>query len=937
MITNKDITAIFSSAYANASLADNCDMRLVADLFESVRGQLNASEPIASWEFLILDRVKFDSEYALEVLLDLKETYFGFLCEKVITSLDTQFKKDKKAALSQWYGFYADAAVHYRNDLLCMLGHQRKKWGIKDNLPVEYSKLPVYIRESRWPDAYPFYEEIAANSNLPVEIRAYAEITLLEIVLYYFPESANALKHIENARSLLPGDFMTKRGEAVYHLRTGEIQKARNGFLQAIAMKPGDYFSFDLIGDCFLTEGKLEDAESWYNEAIKVNFMQPDSYHRLLNLYGNKTWFSEKETLMGDMLQKIEKRIEIRNGSPLIGKKLARKDCFINLLLYESYRDVAAAWYAIANYEKAEEWYLKAKDLNPEIVSAIIDLAYVKQQQELPDELLKYFDEAREKDKNHFDIYWGLAIYYKNLGLKNESASNFRKCLQLRPGWSDWVNNFMGNLYYSLKDYKESEKHYRKSVALNGNYAVYRQNLAGALVAQADKLDEGSGFAKAEKLYLEAAAMDNDANRWNSAGNFYYKMERWVEAGDCYDKAIALRSEEPVYYENRGLVFEHQALYNEAELAFKNALELDKKSGRYFNRLGVFYYNRANYKESVSYYLEALKRMPKEAVYLDNLCLAYEQMNEPNNAEPYYMRLLEIEPSNDRVMNQLGVLFFKRENYNKALEYYQNAIHQNPVNSIYFENLSAVYRNLRQFSKGIEALQQALRLNPNNDVVLNNIGVFYFDMADYDKALEYYYQALALKHRVLLYYENIASVYEIRQQHAEAVDCYNKALQFHPDNAKIYAARGLVYVNWKQYEPAIDSYRQAVALEENNGIYQAGLGMALMTSGRKDEAMIVYQKAITLSDNYYISWNDLGVLHYEKGNYDEAIACYNKSIGLQPNDPVLYVNLALALYSQGKTKEAREVTSHSSLNDEVRQKVETLLQKSIPYLFELKN
>ncbi|HJZ39619.1 MAG TPA: tetratricopeptide repeat protein [Bacteroidales bacterium] len=937
MITSKDINTIFSTAYANASLAENCDMRLVADLFESVRGQLHASDPIASWEYLILDRVKFNSEYALQQLIDLKDTYFGFLCEKILTHLDTTYKKDKKAALSQWYGFYADAAVHYRNDLLCMLSHQRKKWGIKDVFPAEYSKLAVYIRESRWPDAYPFYEEIAADSNLPAEIRAYAEITLLEIVLYYFPESANALKHIENAHSLLPGHFMTIRGEAVYHMRTGEIQKARNGFLQAIAMKPGDYFSMDLIGDCFLTEGMLDDAESWYNEAIKVNFMQPDSYHRLLNLYGNKTWFPEKETLMGDMLLKIEKRTEIRNVSPLIGKKMAREDCFINLLLYESYRDVAAAWYAIQNYEKAEEWYLKAKALHPGIASALIDLAYVKQQQELPDEVLKYFREAGEKDRNHFDAYWGLAIYYKNLGQKSESLSNYRKCLRLRPSWSDWVNNFIGNLYYSLKDYKNSETYYRKSVALNGDYSVYRQNLAGALVAQADKLNGKSGFAKAEKLYLEAAAIDNDANRWNTAGNFYYKSERWEEAGDCYDQSIALKSTEPVFYENRGLVFEHLALYDEAEQAFKTALGLDKETGRYYNRLGVFYYNRAKYSESVTWYLEALERMPKEPVYLDNLCLAYEQMKEPDLAEPYYLRLLEIEPANDRVMNQLGVLFFKRKNYEKALEYYNNAIQLNSGNSVYFENLSALYRDLRQFSDGIEALQQALRLQPQNDVILNNIGVFYFDMADYDKALEYYNQALALKPRVLLYYENIAAVYELKQQYAEAVHYYNKALKFHSKNAKIYAAMGLVYYNWKQYEPAIASYREAVALDENNGIYQAGLGMALMASGEKDEAMTVYQRAVTLSDNYYISWNDLGVLHYEKGNFDEAIACYNKSIRLQPNDPVLYVNLALAFYALGKTKEAREITGHSLLNHDVRKQVESMLQKSIPYLFELKN
>ena len=927
MISNTDIARIFSEFYAKASLDVKHDMRFVADLLESIRGQLDISDPYATWEFIILDKVKFDNDYALELLMDLKNAYFALLFEKMLRHLDELFKNDKKEALGQWYIFYAEAAVYYRYDMICMLCCQRRRWRIKDDLAHKYSKLPAYIRENRWPDAFTFYEEIAANDKLTTQVRAYAEITLMEIVLYYFPESMSALKYLEGATALLPGNFLTQRAEAIYNLKTGKIQKARNGLLRVIAMKPGDYLSINLIGDCFLAEGMLEIAESWYNDAIKINFQQADSYQRLLGLYGNKNWIVEKETLMENFFEKIEKRRDIRNSPYLIGKNLATADCFINLMLYESYRNIAASWLGVRNLKKSEEWYTKAKELHPEVASAVIDLAYISQEQKLPEKALEYFLMAIETDKNSFDAYWGLANYYKDHGNKREAAANYMKCLRLRPSWSDWVYNFIGNLYFSFKDYKKSESYYRKAVELNDEYPVYRQNLAGAFESQADHLKESANHAEAIRLYLAAASMDNTANRWNTAGNYFFELKRWKEAGECYDKAIVLNDSDPIIHENRGLVYEKVQRFMEAEQSYLKALEYDNISGRLHNRLGVFYYNQAKYDRSVEYYKQAIERSPNETVYLENICLAFETMNLIDEAEPYYLKLLEIKPDNDRILNLLGIINYKKKNYEKALEYYQNAIIHSAGNAVYYENLSSLYRDNKQYQEGLEALQKALQIQPQNDIILNNIGVLYFDLLEFDKALEYYMKAFKIKPNTPLFCENIASAYFLKQQFEEAVQYYKLSLQIEPKNPETLNSLGLIYFKLKQYETAISYYRQAIALKDNNGIYQTNLGMALMASGLKEEAMIVYQKAIQLTDNNYISWNDLGVLYYEKGNLENAIECYNKSINLQPNDPVIYSNLSLALKAQGKTREAQNVINHPLLQGDIKKQVESMLQQ----------
>ena len=78
MLTKQEMNIFFSRAYAKSSLREDLDMRTVADLFESVRLQLNITDPYDSWDYIILDHVKFDNDTSVEQLTDLKESYFIF-------------------------------------------------------------------------------------------------------------------------------------------------------------------------------------------------------------------------------------------------------------------------------------------------------------------------------------------------------------------------------------------------------------------------------------------------------------------------------------------------------------------------------------------------------------------------------------------------------------------------------------------------------------------------------------------------------------------------------------------------------------------------------------------------------------------------------------------------------------------------------------------
>ncbi|HEV2830867.1 MAG TPA: tetratricopeptide repeat protein, partial [Hanamia sp.] len=907
MITKEDINIIFSTCYAEAALRDDTDMRNVADLFESIREQVNLNDPFDWWDFIITD-ARFNNEVSLELLISLKETYYRQFYKKIITNLNTVYKNDEAQGTNLWKELFVTAAVHYKDDLMCLLCNERKNWKNKKSLPGNYLKIPNLIREGRWVDVYPFYEEIAAIEDLSNEVRGFAELTLLQIILYHYPEYSRALKHIESAALLLPDHFMVKRGWAQYFLKTGETQKARDGFLSVIAEKPGDYFSFNAMGDCFALDSMLENAESWYKDAMQKNFIQSESYQRLITLYADKKWFEKKEPEYEALLSHIEKRQMFQHPQELIEKKIAPPVCFNDASLYQSYREVGAAWYANDNLETSEWWYQKASTLQPTFTTALIDIAYLTIYKKNNDEAKRLFLSALELDKDNFEVYWGLAYLYEILNEKEEALKAYKTCLRLRPHWSDSINNQIGKLYYSGNEYKTAEDYFRKAMKANGNYIIYRQNVADAMQSQAGQLVKEVPEPKAERLYITAAELADDDIRWNVVGNYYFKIKQWAKAIEYYNKAISLKDNNPIYYENRGLAFENMNQLKEAEESYKQALHYDSESGRYFNRLGVFYYVQKDYEQSIIYYQQALDREPEEPVYLDNITLAFEQMNQLDKAEPYYYRLLKISPANDKILNRLGVLYFKENKFEKALEYYDKAIEHNNQNDIYFENKAVLFRAMKKDTEAIAEFEKALQINPKNDVNWNDAAVLYFNAGNFDKAIEYYGKAIELKPGVSLYYENLGLAYEKKERLYEAIDNYKKALEITPGNARLLNATGVIYYNLQDFVSAIEYYKKAVDMESDNWIYQTNLGLALRLSGRADEAIEVYEKAIALKDDDYLNWNELGVLLAGNGNYDEAIDAYKKSINLNPNDAVLYLNLALALNATGKLEEATRVT-----------------------------
>jgi tetratricopeptide (TPR) repeat protein len=113
------------------------------------------------------------------------------------------------------------------------------------------------------------------------------------------------------------------------------------------------------------------------------------------------------------------------------------------------------------------------------------------------------------------------------------------------------------------------------------------------LVAQADDAYEAKKYAKAETLYVKAAAEDPDnAKIYSRLGAIYLEQKNFYDAKDAFRQAVKLEPDLASRHVNLGLSYMGLKDFFKAMECFKKALLIDKKNRKYdslYNRAQKLY------------------------------------------------------------------------------------------------------------------------------------------------------------------------------------------------------------------------------------------------------------------------------------------------------------------------------------------------------------
>lgn len=115
---------------------------------------------------------------------------------------------------------------------------------------------------------------------------------------------------------------------------------------------------------------------------------------------------------------------------------------------------------------------------------------------------------------------------------------------------------------------------------------------------QAIEMWKNGDWLGAEKGFQRALRIKNVAHAQASLGQVYSEQNRWPEALESFDQAIALEPKVPSYHFSRGSVLLHVRRTDEAVEEFHQALELDPQYVEAYNNLGRAYLELGYFEEA---------------------------------------------------------------------------------------------------------------------------------------------------------------------------------------------------------------------------------------------------------------------------------------------------------------------------------------------------
>ncbi len=244
------------------------------------------------------------------------------------------------------------------------------------------------------------------------------------------------------------------------------------------------------------------------------------------------------------------------------------------------------------------------------------------------DQAVTAYRKVLARDPQNFEAQFNLAFAYLNWGRFSNAVTEFNKAVGLNPNSADAWSNLAMAYENQGKSQKAIDALYR-AVQTNPNNIVARINLAtmygqkkqlGAAIAQykqvlqidGTNLDATVNLAKClvsqgnykeAKHYLKSAIAinPNDPEAFWELGNLAWNSEKDAESAITnYQKAIVLKPNSQVYYQNLGQLLENLWIKNKDESKRKEAIAVWQKS--------LVYIDDALEKEEIQARLDRLER-----------------------------------------------------------------------------------------------------------------------------------------------------------------------------------------------------------------------------------------------------------------------------------------------------------------------------------------
>ncbi len=178
----------------------------------------------------------------------------------------------------------------------------------------------------------------------------------------------------------------------------------------------------------------------------------------------------------------------------------------------------------------------------------------------------------------------------------------------------------------------------------------------------------------------------------------------WQTPGSLWSDVISKAPNNARAYNNLGLVYKEQKLYEKANELFEKALVADKNYTAVYYNLGDVQYGLGNYEKALEYLDTAMKGTKDRLLHVD-------------------------------ILNKIGRTYGAMGRKEQAIDSFQKAIAIYPLSPVFRNNLAVQYIKAERYDEAIGTLEQALVYAPSEDYIYLNLANAYAGKGDETKRI----------------------------------------------------------------------------------------------------------------------------------------------------------------------------------------------------------
>lgn len=453
-----------------------------------------------------------------------------------------------------------------------------------------------------------------------------------------------AADHAENLVARAPSARIPRLVIGVRAMRDGGYAKARGEFEQVAGNAAAEIGARVGLAYALFSEGKLSDAQAAIGKLVEIGSVRAFAlYHQAVI-----------EDLSGrpkEALNHFEEANRLSGGD--------------SLRILQGYAVHLARNGDVAKAKQLYTDFLKKAPMNPVVRQALARL-----DKAAPDRVI-----ANAKD-GLAETFYGIAA-----SLSDERAIEIPVFyLQLAVAL-DPKHDLSLSL---LADRMEAAERYDDAIEIYGRIEKSSPLYVNARMQIAQSLQRMKKADEALKVLNEAlTGSPDDVDIYASIGDVQRGEERYAEAAEAYNKAIALigtpQERHWTLFYTRGIAYERSSRWVDAERDLKQALKLKPEQPLVMNYLAYTWVEQGvNTQDALKMLKRAVELRPEDGFIIDSLGWAYFRLGDYQTAIKYLEQAILLEPGEATINDHLGDAYWRVGRQLEAKYQWQHALNLKP-------------------------------------------------------------------------------------------------------------------------------------------------------------------------------------------------------------------------------------------------------------------